>query len=98
MATKKTTKKRSTKPQDGYTVFLNINNEDYSSTADTLNEALLNLPQVTPKTVAKLIVAKGDKRSRPITLFIPNYRRLFYPGLTGEIQRTNFIKRYSVLS
>lgn len=94
MATKPKAKK--TAQPKAFTVLLNINREDYSSTADTLDEALLNLPQVVPHTRAVITIVYGEKQSRPFSLAIPQFRRLFYPGLTGQIQRIQLSKRFQI--
>lgn len=97
MSAKKPTKSKKKAPLSGFTVLMTVNKEQYTSTADTLEDALLNLPHVDPHTRAVLIVVEGDKHSRPVALSIPMYRRLFYPGLTGQVQRAQFIKRYQTL-
>ena len=98
MATKKTTKAKKTAQPRPFTVLCTVNNQQYEGSGNTLEEALLNLPVVVPFTRSVFIVAQGDTHSRPVSLTIPMYRRLFYPGLTGEIQRANFIKRHTILS
>lgn len=78
------------------TVHMKMNNETYTATADTLLEALELLPKVTPKTKGMLTVLKDGKESKPMHLTIPMYNRLFFPGLTGEIQRVSILKRYAL--
>jgi len=93
------TKKKATKKQQGsFTVFVKVNGEEYSSTADTLEEAVLQLPAVNPKTRARMVVSKDGKATQPFLLTIPSYKRLFYPGMTGEVQRANLAKRYTLFT
>lgn len=96
MATKKTTKK--TAQPKAFSVLVTVNRENYTSTADTLEEAILNLPQLVPHTRASLTIVYGNKQSQPLSLTIQQYRRLFYPGLTGQIQRASLTKRYQIIA
>lgn len=98
MTKKKATTKKKKAPQGGFTVFVKVNGEEYSSTADTLEEAVLQLPAINPKTRATMVVSKDGKATKPFLLPIPAYKRLFYPGMTGQVQRANLAKRYTLFS
>jgi hypothetical protein len=87
---KKATKK---KP---YHVYLEINGQKYEAEGDTLDEALVALPAIYPKTKGVLSVEENGVLKKPRLFFINQLRRLSYPGLTGQIQRAAIIKRLMV--
>lgn len=91
MAKKATPKKK--KSNGAYTLYLHVNGEDYTSTADTFEDAILNFPSIQAKTLATLVVSTEGKQSKPIPLKITMFNRLFYPGMSGAVQRIAFIKR-----
>lgn len=91
-AAKKAVKK---KPEGSVSISLRVNNTDYTSTSDTLGEALDNLPAIVPHTKASFtVITEKMPHGKTFTLTIPGYRRLFYPGMTGQVQRAVFIKRF----
>ena len=84
-------KTEKTNSTDVVTVFLTINGTDYSSTGDSFSEALAGLPVVTPRTQAKLSIQKDGKTSKVVLFPIPLFKRLFYPGLSGDVARSRLL-------
>lgn len=96
MAAKKTARKRVARKasENGlYSVSLKVNGVQLTGVGDTLDTAILALPKFLPKTLASIVVTKDGKASKPITLNIPALKRLFFPGMTGIVQRSVFSKR-----
>ena len=87
----KSTKKKSPETKGGFCVYVEVNKETYSATGGSLSEALANLPVITPRTKAKVAVECDGKRSKEAIFSIVDYKRLFYPGLTGEIFRARLM-------
>lgn len=89
---KKTTKNSAPKTKDKVIVALSVNGKTLTGSASTIAEAILAVPAFTPKTTANLTVTKGGKATKPMHLNIVKLKRLFYPGLTGKVQRTTLEK------
>lgn len=81
-----------------FRVTLSVNGKEFNSRAGNLETAILRLPRINLKTRGVITVSKGTKTSKPIILSIANFNKLFYPGMTGEVQRISFVKRYTILS
>lgn len=81
-----------------YTLTLQLNGEKSVVSANTLEEALKELPIPLKYGTRGVFTAEKDgKVSRPVALFIPQMRKLFGGrGLSSEIQRTVLIKRLSI--
>ena len=87
---KKTTKK----PQEPETtVSLTVNNQVFSASGATIEDALLKIHIPQPKLQSVLTVTKDGATTKPLSLSIPNVLRLFYPGLSGKVQRIALAKR-----
>jgi len=87
---KKATQSQSQK----FTVTLHVNGAPIVGSGDTLNEAVLNLPAFTPKTQGKMVVTYDGKDSRTMLFHLQALKRLFFPGMTGQIQRMALEKQW----
>lgn len=90
---KKKTKAVKVKPV--YSIKVKVNGKEYIAEADSLETALLRLPEIKPKTTAVVVVSKEDSVSRPMPLNIQALNRLLAPGTTGQVNRIAFTKRYA---
>ena len=91
----KKTKAESLPSTGAFNLCLAVNGEKIYSAGDTLEEALLNLQAFNPKTKGTFIITRNEKESRPMMFNIRQLKRLFYPGMTGVVQRSVFAKRYA---
>lgn len=77
--------------QSAFSIDLKVNGTLLHSTGATIADAVLALPSFVPKTVGTLVI----NGSKPIPYNIPSLKRLFYPGMTGQVQRTQLTKKYA---
>lgn len=92
---------KTTKPKaatGAYTITLEINDQKYVASGATVDLALLALPKVQPKTRAVFVITHAGKSSRPMMFSIMQFKRLFFPGMTGVVQRSIFARRYKFFS
>lgn len=71
-----------------------VNGLEYNASGDTLAQALQTLPEIKAKTKATLTVSRNGTKVKELILTIPSFNRLFYPGMTGMINRTVLSKRF----
>lgn len=82
-----------------FSIKLEANNEVFTTNGATLMEALMALPRPAKWfTKGMFAISKDGKVSKSFALTIPMLNRLFWPGMTGDIQRASFAKRYTILS
>lgn len=81
-----------------FSIQLEANDEAFVSYGKTLEEALGKLPRLKWYTKGMFTISKEGKVSKSFALTIPHLNRLFWPGMTGDIQRASFTKRYTILS
>lgn len=80
------------KAQKAFNLSLKVNAKVFETAAASIEEAVLAFPKIVPKTNAILSINGKD-----ILLNIPRFKRLFFPGQTGEINRMVLAKNYAVL-
>jgi len=87
------------KPTDAttalYSISLEVNGKKLESTGETIDAAVLALPKFFPKTTGKVIISRDGKSSRPFQLNVLKLRRLFFPGMSGKVQRVQLAKSYA---
>lgn len=83
---------KKTKKEAPFRLSLKINAQEFSTSGDTIEGALLSFPKIVPKTNAILTI-----NGKQIFLNIARFKRLFFDGQTGEINRMVLSKNYSVL-
>ena len=99
MAKKKSAKKQpKVKGKKPFSIRLEANEEVFETEGATLEEALNGLPRPKWYTKGMFTISKDGKVSKSFALTIPHLNRLFWPGITGDIQRASFVKRYTILS
>ncbi len=98
MAKKKTASKKVVKKAKPYSIELAVNGEILKADGATLLDALYALPRVKPKTKGIFHVTYEGKTSKPIVLVIPMMNRMFAEGMTGEVNRSVFAKKYAILA
>ena len=91
---KKTTKLKGKQP---FSIQLEANDEVFTTKGATLMDALMKLPMAKWYTKGMFTISKDGKVSKSFALTIPHLNRLFWPGMTGDIQRASFAKRYTIL-
>lgn len=85
--------KKATKKKVPISVTIKVNDTTLIGEGSTVSEALLSIKAPQAKTRAHLTVTNAGKTSKPIPLKIIDFQRLFYPGMTGEMQRSSLEKR-----
>ena len=76
-----------------YKANLKLNDQEYSSSGKTPEEALMALEFPQPKTKGIFTFEKDGKESKPAFLDIRQMAFLNVRGLSGDIKRANLIKR-----
>lgn len=81
-----------------FLISLEVNDQKLIAYGDSLGEALRNFPDFKPFTKGNFTISRDGKVSKSFSLAIPYLKRLFWDGMTGEIQRAQFEKRFTILS
>lgn len=79
-----------------YKITLKVNGVEYVAEGDDLEKVILSLKVENPKTKGVVTLETDGVLSKPTYLYIPQLKKLFYPGMTGQIQRIALMKRLTM--